>query len=92
MQKTAHKGVIATILLVAILIVSSLVLVYQVPVGLEYGGMPQISGISSNIWKNINVTFSSVSYINEPTQWQYGPANPQNTTYKVSGAWVLNNL
>ena len=91
MERTAHRGVIATILLVAILVISSLVLVYQVPVGQEYAGMPQISGISNNIGQSINVTFSRVSYINEPTQWQYGPANPQNGTYKASGAWILNN-
>ena len=91
MERTAHRGVIATILLVAILVISSLVLVYQVPVGQEYAGMPQISGISNNIGQSINVTFSRVSYINEPTQWQVGPANPQNGTYKASGAWILNN-
>ena len=80
MERTAHRGVIATILLVAILVISSLVLVYQVPVGQEYAGMPQISVISNNIGQSINVTFSRVSYVNEPTQWQVGPANPQNGT------------
>ena len=77
--------------LMAVIMLSTLTIAYNVPAGSQYAGMPQISGISNSIGQSINVTFSRVSYVNEPTQWQVGPANPQNGTYKASGAWVLNN-
>ena len=90
MNKALRKDIV-TMILGAILIVSSLVIAYQVPVTGDYAGVPQVAGISNNIGQSINVTFSRVSYINEPTQWQLGPANPENGTYKASGAWILNN-
>ena len=91
-QDSKHsKKLIVAFFFATIMILSSLVLVTAIPVGQEYVGMPQISGISNNIGQSINVTFSRVSYTNEPTQWQVGPATPQNGTYQASKAWILNN-
>lgn len=87
--KTWMKAIV--MVLMAVIMLSTLTIAYNVPAGSQYAGMPQISGISNSIGQSINVTFSRVSYVNEPTQWQVGPANPQNGTYKASGAWVLNN-
>lgn len=56
-----------------------------------YVGMPAVSSISSSIGQSINVTFSRVSYINEPTQWIVSPGTPQTGAYQAAGAWVLNN-
>ena len=66
-QDSKHsKKLIVAFFFATIMILSSLVLVTAIPVGQEYVGMPQISGISNNIGQSINVTFSRVSYRNEP--------------------------
>lgn len=92
-KKKADLKKAMAVLVLAVVIVSGLTLVLQAGNSSGYKQVTMPWAVTGGIDPQLNITFNSVSYVDQPPQWNFSAAQQSypGIAYTSGGDWILNN-